>query len=134
VPAGLESLPKSLVALAEFYELSEDLLAAAAERAPSAPAVQDESILVQAWLKKQMVNDLRSLVSRLLSKRAAEARAEVLSRIRDSVSRKEWPVAKASRTLAELRSRADQLSDARQQKLLRSQDETRLQRRRLELE
>jgi hypothetical protein len=106
VPAGLGDLAPSLLAMAEFYQIGQDLLAAAAERSPAAPQSVDPDEAIKNWIDRQPQNGLRELVRRLLTSSAAAARAETLARIRGESPATAWPVAEPARTLGELRASA----------------------------
>jgi hypothetical protein len=113
VPAGLDKLTPALDAMAEFYEVSEDLIAAAAKQSPPLPKTADASETLKGWVSKQSKDDLQSLVGRLLGADAARARAEVLSRIRDEMGVPAWAMAEPTRTLGELRQSAAQVGERR---------------------
>ncbi len=54
VPAGLDELPRSLIAMAEFYELSDGLLEAAAECSPVLPkGLDDIGTRTKVWAAGQ---------------------------------------------------------------------------------
>src|SRR5205823_1594137 len=113
-------LTPALEALADFYEVGDDLLAAAAERSSALPGgsrgsthpAADDSLA--AWIAGQSKDDLQQLVRRLLGNDAATCRAETLARIRDESGKASWPLAEPTRTLAELRELADAQSDKRE--------------------
>jgi hypothetical protein len=113
VPAGLKDLVQGLEGLAELYEIDLDLLAAAAENSPEAPAAAGAVKPIEVWLSRQKAGDLRELAARLLGDGAAACRAEALARIRDETQAPTWPLAEPTRTLGELRERAEQLRQAR---------------------
>ena len=120
VPAGLGKLTPALEAMADFYEVGDDLLAAAAERSPALPGgsrgsphpAADDSL--GAWIAGQSKDDLQQLVRRLLGNDATATRAETLARIRDESGKASWPLVEPTRTLAELRELADAQGDKRE--------------------
>lgn len=103
VPAGLGKLPRELKALAEFYELSDDLLAVAAKRSPRLSKASDMGDTLKDWIAKQSQKDLRTLVGKFLMNDAAETRAKTLSRIHEQMGAVTWPSAEPTRTWAQLR-------------------------------
>ena len=113
VPAGLDELTPALKAMAEFYEVSDDLLAAAAQRSQPLPKSPDAGETLKDWIAKQSHNNLRELVRRLLANDAAATRAETLSHIRDETGAAAWPMAEPARTLVQLRESAGGLRDQR---------------------
>jgi hypothetical protein len=116
VPAGIGELPKEFVAMAKFYEVDEDLLAAAAERSPRLPQQNEAKDSTQKWIAKRNKNELQELVSRLLTPDAAATRAETLAAIRREMGTQPWPVAEPSRTLGELLALAKSVDSQRQQR------------------
>lgn len=107
VPAGLAKLPRELAAMAEFYEVSEALIAAAAERSPPLDKTTDAGEAMENWIARQSADTLRTLVRRVLEGDATSARAETLAKIRDEKKTATWPLAEPKRTLAELREAAN---------------------------
>jgi hypothetical protein len=122
VPAGLGKLPPALEAMAELYELSENLLAAAAERSPPLPKSTGAAESLEQWLAWRSRDDLRDLVRRFLAEDTAATRAETLSRIRAETGAATWPLAEPTRTWAELREAARRLHDERQQREQRARE------------
>jgi hypothetical protein len=113
LPAGLGKLTPALKAVAEFYEVSQDLIAAAAELSPPLPKSTDVGETVKNWLASQSPGELRELVERLLGNSAAATRAETLAHIRHATPTAAWPMAEPTRTLAKLRELASGLGDRR---------------------
>lgn len=116
VPAGLGKLTAALEALAEFYEVHLDVIAAAAERSPPLPEASDADEILKRWIAKQSPEALRELVERLLGKEAVATRAETLARIRDEMDSPSWPLAEPTRTMAQLRELAGELGNKRLRK------------------
>ncbi|MFO0816937.1 MAG: hypothetical protein U1A77_03270 [Pirellulales bacterium] len=115
VPGGLSPWPDALVAAADFFELSEDLLTAAAELSPPAPVRQDESKLLESWVAKKKVAELRSWVARLLGPDSVGARAEILTHLREQTKEASWPAAPGQRTREQLRAREELIAEQRRQ-------------------
>ncbi len=107
VPTGLGKLTRDLKAFANFYELDDKFLAAAAKRSPPLSKASDMGDTLKAWIAKQSQKELRTLVGKLLMDEAAETRAKTLSRIRDQMGSVTWPTAEPTRTWAELRVSVD---------------------------
>lgn len=128
VPAGLGTLTPALRAVAKFYEVSRDLIAAAARQSPPMPKSTDADDTLKKWIVKQSAKDLRELTERLLGKDAAAARAETLSSIRSATPTAAWPMAEPTRTLAQLVEAATGQGDRRMQKEQAARDADRRKR------
>lgn len=128
VPAGLGKLPPALEAMAEFYEVSQDLLAAAADHSPPLPKTAGADKTLKTWIGKRSKDELRDLVEKLLADDAAATRVETLSRVRNQAGAATWPMAEPARTLAELRELADHLRDRRLQREQRAREASRRKR------
>jgi hypothetical protein len=113
VPAGLGKLTPALKAVTQLYEVNQDLIAAAAEQSPPLPKSTDADETLIKWIAKQSPRELRNLVERLLGNNAAATRAETLANIRHATPTAAWPMAKPTRTLAQLRELASGLGDRR---------------------
>jgi hypothetical protein len=113
VPTGLKDLPPAVEALAEFYAVDGDLLAAAAERSQAATEPVDRQESVEMWLSRLKVEELRELAARLLGDDAAAGRAETLARMREETRAPTWPLTPPSRTMEDLRDRAEELREER---------------------
>jgi|GEM_PF-2565350 len=101
VPAGLDQLPPALEAMAEFYELSEGLLKAAAECSPPlAKSRNDGDTKIKTWIAKRSKDELKLLVENLLTGDVVAVRSEALGRIRDEAGIAQWPTAASTRTRA----------------------------------
>lgn len=116
VPAGLGKLTPALDAIAEFYELGEDLIAAAAQRSPPLPKATDAEKLLKDWIAGQSVDKLQEIVEQLLTGDAAAVRAETLSRVRDASGVAPWPMAEPTRTFGELLATAKEVGAKRTQR------------------
>ena len=102
VPAGLGKLTRELKALAEFYELTNRFLAAAAKRSPPLGKASDAGDTLKDWIAKQSQKELRTLVGKFLMNDAAEIRTKTLSRIREQIGAVTWPTAEPTRTWKQL--------------------------------
>lgn len=128
VPAGLGKLTPSLEAMAGFYAVDEDLIAAAAQRSPPPPKATDAEETLKTWIAKQSPGKLRELVEQLLTKDAGASRAEILSRIRDETGASTWPIAEPTRTWAQLHEAAGAVRDQRLQREQRAREAARRKR------
>jgi len=128
VPAGLDKLTPALEAMATFYEVSQDLIAAAAQRSPPAPKAADAGRRLKDWIARQSQDDLRELTERLLLGDAARTRAETLSRVRDEMRSATWPLAEPTRTLAQLQELVGAVRGQRLQREEQARDKARRKR------
>lgn len=110
VPVGLAESSDSITAMLEYFDLSPFTLAAAAERSPPLPKPTDQNVAMVEWLESLDVATLRQWMLRFLSGRPNAARAECLQTFHESHQIPPWPVAKGTRTFAQLLRRADELS------------------------
>ncbi len=113
LPAGMDSLPDCLFALADFYELDTDLLTAASVGSPPLLKTTKEGSNVSAWLDRQSKEDLKRLAQRLLEEDPASARAETLTLIRKESSADTWPTVELNRTFKELQNTATERESQR---------------------
>ncbi len=125
----LTPFPHALAAMAEFYELSLDLLEVVAERSPPLSADKRPADVLAKWTARQSKDSLRSLVSRLMDDHAA-TRADVLAHVRQEQAMPAWPMAEPSRTMGELRNAVAAVEQRRLQR--RKKAEEAKQRKRLE--
>lgn len=102
VPAGMGSLPDCLLALADFYEVGEDLLRAAAKTSPPMIDVIDLDSQISTWVARQTKSELAELVERFLNDDAASVHAETLALIRGEQGSVAWPTAEPTRTFKQL--------------------------------
>jgi hypothetical protein len=102
VPAGLGKTDRALEALAEFYEISPDLITAAAEQSPAAAKKTDRHSAARKWIDGLSKVELKQIVDDLVSKDAAIVRADALSQIRRSVPVSPPATAMPSRTFGQI--------------------------------
>lgn len=126
VPAGLGECLRELGTLARFYEVSSDLVQAAAERSPTAPKVSKKQQSYRQWVDEQSTADLRDLVGRMLADDTGSVRAEILAGMHEAAN--QWPTAEPTRTLGELHEAAER-QRSRRMKGERSQRKQARQRR-----
>lgn len=125
VPAGLGELPPELAVIADFYALSHDLIGAAAVTAPPAPEVEDRNEQVRKWVRRRSKDELRDLVTRMLSDPSPGVRTETLARIRDEWPTATWPTARPSRTLGGLKEAAEGVQKERLERERRERERAR---------
>ncbi len=106
IPAGLDDLSDALEAFAEFYELPEELIAAAAAHSPPVPASVDPDKLINTWLGKQKKADLQKIVREFLSGEPAAVRSRIMAGIRNARESAVWPTVESEFTFGELRAAA----------------------------
>lgn len=128
VPGGLKTLPHDLKELAAFYELSPDLIAAAAKIAPAAPSQGDPNKLVDSWLQQCSADELRSWLRRVVDGEGASVQAEILATVRSEQPGATWPIAAAKRTYGELQALAEEIGSVRVQREAQAQERARLKR------
>lgn len=116
VPAGLGQLTKAQRALAEFYEISDALLAAAARQA--APLVQndDRHAGFAEWVGRQSEDVKNNWLTELAMGSDRKLRTEILAKFRTDLPTASWPTTRADRTVAELMAAAAEIQQARDKK------------------
>ena len=112
VPAGLDQLTAAQQALADLYEVSPALLAAAAEGAPPLAAAADLRAEYAAWLDGQSEATKREWLVELLVDTNAVMRAEIVARFRDERNLPSWPTASLKRSMADLQAAAEEVQSA----------------------
>ncbi len=125
LPAGMNTLPKSLVALADFYDVGDDLLEAAAEGSPPLPKAADADAGPRAWLDQRSKAELRELVQRFLVEDAMGVRRETLSLIRDQAGATAWPATEPTRTFQQLHQAAEEMCKSRSQRAAKAKEQAR---------
>lgn len=125
LPAGMGSLPDCITALADFYELSDELLQVAAEgSAPMPKSTQGDTSTTQ-WLARQSKDELKNLVERFLLEDAMSVRTETLAAIRKESGSVTWPTTRSTRTFGELCGLADELESQRNQREAEAKEKAR---------
>lgn len=110
VPAGMGNLTAAQQALAEFYGLSESLLAAVAQGSPSKSMLADAKQSQQFWLQQQPEAKKDAWLLKLLAESGSSVRPEILADYRMSQPTPSWPVVKTDRTISELNAIADEIA------------------------
>jgi hypothetical protein len=116
VPAGLKNLTSAQEAFAEFYGLSDTLLAAAAKE--SLPLVPDAKSKPDyaTWLKSQPAKTKDAWLAAILEDSTTTVRAEMLAKYRGEFDVSAWPTTKPSRTIAQLQDLAEEIDEEEEQK------------------
>jgi hypothetical protein len=131
VPPGLRMLSAPCRALADFLDLDEELLAAAAERSEDA-APEDFSRRLGTWLKKVPAIDKDAWLSRIATGEGAGIEGEVLRRFRAEQRRASRSTTPEPRTVAEILARAEVLDDERRAREAKAESRARAARARAE--
>jgi hypothetical protein len=103
VPAGLGELTNAQRALAEFYGLSDALIAAAAQNSPSLPESRDSAKQYVAWLKRLPQAKKTTWLAQLMADPGSAVRREILAEFHKTQIVPSWPTVILDRTIAELR-------------------------------
>lgn len=114
VPAGMKTLPKPLQKLADFYELPDDLLEAAADESMVMKEPVSKSLPVRTWLESKSKQQRLKLLVELLNDESGVVRADALQSIRELMESSAWPVTPTNRTMEDIFQRAIDIEAARQ--------------------
>lgn len=109
VPAGLYNLDDGLETLADFYELSPDLRAAAADQSLDLPSKANATSTAAAWVSQLSADEARQLLVQVLGDDFAAYRRDVLKRIRSQAPESRWPMNDTQRTFSEIQTYANQI-------------------------
>jgi hypothetical protein len=116
IPAGLEVLSDAQRALAELYGVSEELLAAAAEKSPPMPLRIDLDADRMKWIRAQPEATKNAWLAALLAEPGSAVRAEILAKCRTDRGIPSWPTAQPTRTVAQLQATATEIANESRQK------------------
>jgi hypothetical protein len=109
VPAGLGELTNAQRALAEFYGLSDALIAAAAQNSPSLPESRDSAKQYVAWLKRLPQAKKTTWLAQLMADPGSAVRREILAEFHKTQIVPSWPTVILDRTIAELRAASEDI-------------------------
>jgi len=109
VPAGLNKLTNAQQALAELYELSDSLIAAAARNAPQIIGTNDPAKLHLEWLERQPPATKDRWLAELLADAHSTVRREMLAEFQKSTRSPSWPTIRLDRTIEELEKAAEEI-------------------------
>lgn len=104
VPAGLTELTDAQQALAEYYGIDDDLLAAAARESPPLPKHMSQLQAYKDWLVQQPVKVKDTWLAAWMTDPHAAARGEILLAFRGDATPTVWPTSPPRRTVQELQS------------------------------
>lgn len=117
VPAGLEEPTKAQRALCKLWGIEPALLAAAASVGPVDGAKPRTGADYLGWLRKQPSATKDEWLVAWMNGAKAALRTEVLARYRVDRPHASWPVAKSSRTIAEVQAAAAEIRGAAKKKV-----------------
>jgi hypothetical protein len=106
VPAGLGEMGDVAEAIAEFFEIPDNVIQTAVAGSGPAPQTADTDQVIRKWLGRQKKAELLEISHRLLTGDLS-ARLAVLNQIHQHEKRPNWPVSPASRTFGQLRQATD---------------------------
>jgi len=109
VPAGLEKLSDAQRALAEFYDLGNALIAAAAQHSPPLESRDDPRNQHAEWVQGQSQAKKDAWLVQLVSDPDSSVRSEILAEFRKSRTTPVWPTVRGGRTIAELQASAAEI-------------------------
>jgi hypothetical protein len=115
VPAGLGKPTDAQRALAEFYGLSDALIAAAAQQSSPLPVAEDQRAQYAKWVADQPEATKDAWLVELLSDSGSSARSKIRAEFEKVSSKPSWPTVQAGRTIAQLEALAKELERERKQ-------------------
>ena len=116
VPAGLGKLSTAQRALAEFYEIGDSLIAAAARGGPESPPAADVTTLYEAWVEQRPEAAKNAWICRLMSDSGSTVGREILAEFQRNRGVQAWPTAPGSGTVADLEAAAERIESARKRR------------------
>jgi hypothetical protein len=112
VPAGLDDMTLAQSALAEFYGLSDALLAAAARNCPPMPTRTEAGNRYDEWLARQPEIIKDKWIAALMADPDAAVRSRLLRDFRKSQCPTLWPTAQLARTITQLTLAAEEIQQS----------------------
>jgi hypothetical protein len=109
VPAGLDQLTRGQRELAEFYNVSDALIEAAARNSPPMRKADDAGSDYNAWLARQSDAKKTQWLARVMAEQQAAVRAEILAAFREDQQVSTWPTAPSKRKVSELLAIAEEI-------------------------
>lgn len=116
VPAGLQMLTDAQYALVQFYGLSDEMVAAAADKSLPLPPHADPTKDRSSWLRRQSEATKNAWLESLLADPSSSVRAEILAKYARHRDTPTWPTTPANRAITELRAAAEELAHAAKEK------------------
>jgi hypothetical protein len=102
LPAAMGKLTAAQRKLADFYELSDALLAAAAEGAPDLPAADDAGADYVRWLARLPTAVKDQWLAAFMKGSGSSVRARLLAQYQSARPESRWPTVARCRTMAQL--------------------------------
>ena len=109
VPAGLDQLTKAQQALAKLYEISDALIAAAAQEFAPLPSKVDRRVKYAEWIGRQSEVTKNAWLTQLVEGSKSTLRAEILAKFREDQPPQIWPTVQLGRTIADLQLAAKEI-------------------------
>jgi hypothetical protein len=109
VPAGIGQASPACQQLLNFYEVDPLIHTAVDNDKLTCPAPADTRNITQQWIADLPEKDVRQLLGRFLLDDVAQAKAETMTRVRETMDQPAWQVSPADCTLQELLERTEQL-------------------------
>jgi hypothetical protein len=116
VPAGLKELSDAQCALTELYGLSASLIAAAAQASPTLPPRIESRNQYAEWLQGQPERTKDLWLAQWMADPHSNVNREILAEFRKSRSATLWPSIRRDRTIAELKTKAEEIQHEADQK------------------
>lgn len=116
VPAGLKNLTPAQEAFAEFYGLSDTLLAAAAKESLPLTTEAKSKPDYATWLKSQPEKLKQVWLEAIMENLAPAVRAEMLAKFRAESEVRAWPTTNSNRTIAQLMELSQDIAKEEEQK------------------
>ncbi len=113
VPAGLAKPTDAQRTLAEFYGLSDALVAAAARESGPLPAAEDQRAQYAKWFAEQREATKDAWLVELLTDSGPSVRAKIRAKYEKASSKQSWPTVQAGRTIAQLEAVAEEVEQRR---------------------
>jgi len=109
VPAGLREPTDAQHALAEFYGISEALIAAAARESGPLPSAADQRTRYAEWVADQPEATKDAWLVELLSDPGSSVRSKIRARFEKTSPKQSWPTVLAGRNVAQLEAVAEEI-------------------------
>jgi hypothetical protein len=114
VPNGLREPTDAQRSLAEFYGISEALMAAAARESAPLPPVAEQRTRYAEWLAGQPEGTKNAWLAELLGEPGASVRSKIRAKFEEVSPRPSWPTARPDRTVAQLEALATEIEQERE--------------------
>lgn len=124
IPGGLAELTAAQEALVDFLKVDRDLLAAAAEHSPPAPAISRRTDLEQ-WLEQRSDAEKDEWLRKLV---LGDTQAALLAITNEATETGVWPVGEFPGTIGDLRARVEIVRAERQRREAEERDKARRRR------